>query len=105
MRGHKINTVERMNLRKYAQGKPCRIRLPGCDGGGETTVLAHYRSTRFCGIAQKPIDLLGAHACANCHDIADGRQNLSGWSRDEIRMAHMQGVMETIDSLYREGWI
>jgi len=25
--------------RKIARGKPCMVRLPCCDGGGETTVL------------------------------------------------------------------
>jgi predicted ATPase len=38
-----------VNLRKLAKGKPCTVLLEGCDGGGETTVLAHIRKAHVAG--------------------------------------------------------
>ena len=82
-----------MNLRKLARGRPCMVRIPGvCDGGGETTVLAHYRLAGTCGVGMKSPDLLGAWACAPCHAAAGDRgQDLA------------EGVMRTINELVREG--
>jgi hypothetical protein len=70
------------------------VRLPGCDGGGETTVLAHYRLAGYCGTGIKPPDEMGAWACAQCHDRIDGRVNC-GLPRTELRLAHAEGVMRT----------
>ena len=81
--------------RKAANGKPCMVRLPGCDGGGETTVLAHYRLAGTCGTGIKPPDVLGAWACASCHDRIDGRVN-TGLPRAELRLAHAEGVFRTL---------
>jgi len=81
------------------------VRLPGCDGGGETTVLAHYTSSRVRGMGQKPHDLVGAWACSSCHDIVDRRKKLPGWGKEEIEIAHLQGMAETITRLAREGLI
>lgn len=85
-------------LRKLARGKPCMVRLPGCSGGGETTVLAHYRLAGYCGTGLKPDDVLGAWACAHCHDAVDGRAN-TDLERDFLRLAHAEGVMRTIAEL------
>ncbi len=60
-------------LRKAAQGQPCTLRLPGCDGGGDTTVLAHLRRFGLAGMAQKPPDWAGVFACFHCHDRLDRR--------------------------------
>lgn len=93
-----------MNIRKEARGRPCMVRLPGCDGGGETTVLAHYRMAGYCGTGMKPNDLaFGAWACHNCHSLVDGRDNYLAWN--EARMAHAEGVMRTINELLKEGKI
>ena len=81
------------------------IRLPGCDGGGETTVLAHYRLAGYCGVGMKPDDRLGAWACASCHDIVDQRRRLDGWEREQIRLAHAEGVMRTLAYWAREGLV
>ena len=82
-----------MNLRKLARGRPCMVRIPGvCDGGGETTVLAHYRLAGTCGVGMKSPDLLGAWACAPCHAAAGDRG-------PELA----EGVMRTINELVREG--
>ena len=81
--------------RKAARGQPCQVRLPGCNGGGETTVLAHYRLAGFCGTGIKPDDdVFGAWACSNCHDRIDGRVNC-GLPRAELRLAHAEGILRT----------
>lgn len=81
--------------RKAARGQPCMVRLPGCDGGGETTVLAHYRLAGYCGTGLKPPDELGAWCCASCHDRIDGRVNC-GLPRVELKLAHAEGVFRTL---------
>ncbi len=85
----------RPNLRNLARGQPCMVRLPSCDGGSETTVLAHYRMLPFNGVGIKPPDWLGAWACARCHDAIDGRRRIEGYSRDQVRLAHAEGVFRT----------
>lgn len=83
------------NLRKYARSRTCLVRVPGvCDGGGETTVLAHYRLPGTCGVGLKPPDLLGAHCCGPCHaHVGDRSPELA------------EGVLRTIARLKLEGVI
>ncbi len=83
-----------MNLRTEARGKPCMVRLPGCDGGGETTVLAHYRLAGYCGTGMKPPDELAAWACWSCHERIDGRNR--EFNGTHVRLAHAEGVLRTI---------
>lgn len=83
------------NLRKQARGKPCMVRMFGCDCGGETTVLAHYRMLPYSGTEMKPPDELGAWACSHCHAVIDGRIQDRLLSRIEVRLAHAEGVMRT----------
>ena len=80
--------------RRAAKGQPCLIRLPVCDGGGETTFLAHYRLAGTCGMGMKLDDEQAAFACVNCHDAVDGRRNC-GLPRAEIRLAFAEGVLRT----------
>jgi hypothetical protein len=80
------------------------IRLAGCDGGGETTVLAHYRLSGYCGTGIKPDDLaFGAWACASCHDLVDSRTFWNGSTEWDRKTAHAEGVMRTIAELRKEG--
>lgn len=62
--------VRSKKLRKHAQGKACTLRFPGCDGGGETTVLAHLRDSNK-GMGTKASDLSACYACFHCHDLLD----------------------------------
>lgn len=90
--------------RKIARGKPCMVRLHGCDGGGETTVLAHYRLAGTCGIGIKPAHYQAAWCCARCHDIIDGRVKApSGYSRNDVRLAHCEAVIRTLYELDKMG--
>lgn len=62
------------DLRKFARGKPCMVRVATvCNGNPETTVLAHIRRGNVAGIGQKPPDLCGVWACSSCHDAIDRR--------------------------------
>jgi hypothetical protein len=93
-------------LRKEARGRGCTVRIPGvCNFNSETTVLAHIRVTGVSGMGLKSPDLLGAWACSACHDEIDGRTHKSGLSRDELRLAHYDGMARTIMQLHKEGLV
>ena len=93
------------NLRKYAQGKPCMIRVPGvCNGDDKTTVLAHYRLSGISGMSMKSPDLIGAWACSDCHDAVD-RRRFMDLDFDFVRHCHAEGVMRTQNRLIEDGAI
>lgn len=93
-----------MTLRQLARGRACLIRLPGfCTGGGEDTVLAHYRLAGTCGMGMKPPDVNACPACMTCHDIADGRRK-TNFSRDFVRFAHAEGCLRWNAWLAEQGW-
>ena len=95
-----------MNLRKEAKGRGCMVRLPGiCNFNSETVVLAHIRLQGVSGMGMKSPDLIGACACSACHDELDGRTRKSGLSRDELRLAHYDGMVRTICQLDKEGLV
>jgi hypothetical protein len=95
-----------MNLRKEAKGRGCMVRLPGiCNFNSETVVLAHIRLAGVSGMGMKSPDLIGAWACSACHDEIDGRTNRSGLTRDELRLAHYDGMVRTIVQLEKEGLV
>lgn len=83
------------SLRKLAQGKSCMVRIPDfCDGGGETTILAHYSLAGISGRGLKSPDLLGAWCCSSCHSVIDFRVN-TRYDRDMIRLWFAEGVFRT----------
>lgn len=91
-------------LTKQSRGQPCLVRLPGCDGGGETSVGAHYRSVSLgAGVAIKTADYLIADCCFPCHQVVDGERDIEGYSKTDIRLAHAEGVLRTIDKRARAG--
>lgn len=90
-------------LRRLARGMPCKVRLYGCDGGGQTTVLAHYPLAGYSGVAKKSPDVMGAWCCARCHDLVDGRVHLPNLTKQDVRLAHAEGVMRTIVELQKQG--
>lgn len=95
-----------MSLRKQAKGRGCMVRIPGvCNFNSETVVLAHIRLAGVSGMGMKSPDLIGAWACSACHDEIDGRTNRSGLTRDELRLAHYDGMARTIVQLEKEGLI
>lgn len=91
------------NLREYAQGQPCMIRLPGCRFNGETTVLCHHRGVDT-GMSQKEPDVIGAWGCEHCHAVIDGREAIpKGWTRDQIKEAFTDGIFRTQKQLVKDG--
>lgn len=90
-----------ISLRKLAQGKQCMIRLPGCNGNPQTTVLAHYRLAGYVGMGQKADDFaFGAWSCSACHDLVDGRSKTE-MTRDVVRLGHAEGCLRTQAELRR----
>ena len=88
------------DLRKLAKGQPCQVRLFGvCNHNDETTVLAHVRIAGISGLGMKSPDLIAAWACSNCHDAVD-RRGYMKLDRDEVRLAHLEGMARTINELY-----
>ena len=92
-------------LRDAARGRECQVRIPGvCNGNTETTVLAHYRMLPDCGTAIKPIDLIGAWACSDCHDAIDGRSK-TAYTREQLDLMHLEGMVRTIVALNKRGML
>ncbi len=88
------------NLRKYAAGKPCQIRIPGvCNGDPNTTVLCHLRLAGITGTAQKSPDLLGAWGCSACHAETEGNADPA------VRLDFYEGIFRTQYQLIKAGII
>ena len=90
------------DLRKFARDKPCLLRLPGCDGGGPTTVLAHIRYGSLAGIGMKVPNICGVWSCASCHNQLDGRNGTLPRHKDSWESAALAGLLRTLDQLVRE---
>lgn len=97
--GQKVRRFVSAEWRKSARGKPCTLNLPGCDGGGETTVLCHLRLFSQAGIGQKSHDFCAVYGCANCHRLLD--QDREAWGYDDV----LRALLKTLDWHYREGRI
>ena len=93
------------DLRKYAHGKPCMVRLPGvCNFNTATTVLAHERVSGLSGTGIKAPDIFAAWCCSSCHDVVDGRVQ-SDLSYEARRLALSDGVRATQLCLLNAGII
>ncbi len=78
------------------------MRLTGiCNHNSETVVLAHVRLPGVSGMSLKASDLIGAWACSACHDAIDRRAH-TDLDRDYVRLAHLEGMVRTINQLIRE---
>ena len=85
-----------MNLRQLARGKPCMVRVPGhCNHHWDTTILAHYRLSGYCGTGLKPDDWsMGSWCCSSCHDVIDGRVK-TDHDKGVLRLMHAEGCLRT----------
>ena len=89
-------------LRKSAKGQRCTVRIAGvCNHDPETVVLAHLNGG---GMGRKRPDLHGAFCCSSCHDVVDGRVP-SDFSRWELDLAHLQGVIRTQEWWLENGYL
>lgn len=89
-----------------AKGEDCTVRLPGvCNFNRDTVVFAHISGVRFGhGIGKKT--KLGAYACSSCHDLIDGRVPLPFHiTKQAVKMAHYEAVMETLLKMEEKGLI
>lgn len=92
----KVSRPKMTKARKAAKDKPCLVRLPGCDGGTDTTCLAHYSLSGISGAGLKAPDSMGAWCCHHCHAVCDGRMpRPEGYSRNDVRLALAEGVFRT----------
>lgn len=73
--------------------------------GGETVIWAHIRRGWNAGVGKKPDDLHGTYACANCHDLMDGRKREPGMIRIEIELAAFDGMARSLLILREKGLI
>lgn len=94
-----------MNLRDYARGKPCFIRVPGCcSHDPEQTVWCHVRLVSISGAGWKSPDLCGAFGCTRCHMVVDGQQS-SDYSYDQRRLMLLEAMVRSQAYLVSEGII
>jgi len=90
-------------LRKSARDRQCTIRIPGvCNRNPETTVLAHLNGA---GMGMKHGDMHGAYACSSCHDLVDARTTTTQYSKDELALMHLEGMVRTQKIMLDEGLI
>ena len=83
------------DLRKYARGKPCMIRIPGvCSHDPEKVVWCHVRMVDISGAGLKAPDYCGAFGCSPCHDVVDGRQK-SDFTADERRLLLLDAMVRS----------
>lgn len=83
-----------MNLRKLAQGQPCRLRIPGtCNFDPGTTVLAHIK--RGWHGSLKPPDIIAVQSCNACHDVIDRRAK-SEWTPEQIDGMILRALCEQL---------
>jgi len=86
-----------MNLRKYAKGQMCQVRLPNiCNHNPETVVLAHFRVIGISGMGMKSPDLIAAWCCSACHAWVDTHKD------PETQLAFAHGVFRTIAALVQD---
>jgi len=76
------------------------VRIPYfCSHDPATVVLAHLGGA---GMGIKSPDIHGAFACSDCHDILDGRKP-SGYTKEQLRLMHLDGVIRTQEIWLKEG--
>lgn len=93
-----------MNLRDYANGKECQVRIPAvCNGDPATTVLAHLRMSGITGVGLKAPDILGAWSCSSCHDEVDRRTHHHDY--ETVRLSFLEAIMRTQAKLIEEGLV
>lgn len=90
-------------LRKSARDQECQIRIHNvCNFDPETTVLAHLPGG---GMGMKSPDIHGAFCCSACHDLIDGRSRTFAYSKDELKLMHLEGVIRTQQWWLDNGYI
>ena len=90
-----------MNLRKAAEGRDCKLRLPGiCNRDSSTVVLCHIKRG-WCG-SVKPPDIVAVWGCSACHDVIDRRNTTHGWSEAEVDAMILTALCEQLVTYTQE---
>lgn len=97
-----IPPIRSTKLRKHAKGQPCTLRFEGCDGGGETTVLAHIRD-RHKGMGVKASDLSACYSCYSCHSRLDSE--FHKLDPADFYFHQLRALQETLEILVADGII
>lgn len=97
--GFKAPSGVSQKIRDFACGQECTLRLACCNHDPATTVHAHIRRFGWAGVAQKPPDFLGVHACSACHDALDGRDDAGLCGFEDV----LRAMGETQIRLFRAG--
>lgn len=92
------------DLRTFARGKPCFLRLEGCTHDPSTTVLAHLRIGGIAGIAMKSPDLCALPLDSYCHDVVDGRVK-TNLSQAELRAEILRGLLQWQSYLWSHEYV
>ncbi len=88
-------------ISKSARNQECQIRLIGiCNGIDETTVLCHLNGG---GMGYKHSDIHAAYGCNNCHDAVDMRRFKGQYTPEQLKQAHLEGVIRTQTILLNDG--
>lgn len=91
-------------LRKSAKGKMCTLQIyPYCNNNPETVVLCHL-SSGFSGMSMKSKDFFAVYGCSSCHDVIDGRANVT-LSKEEVLRCQLRGLEKTWTQMIEDGLI
>ena len=91
--------ARRSNLRDFAKGQTCTVRVPGvCNRDTATVVLAHGRAG---GMGTKTTDIIGVHACSACHDWLDLTSRIKAQDAYDAHFAF--ALYDTLGRAIRDG--
>jgi hypothetical protein len=102
----RIEPIRSNKVLRSARGQPCSARFPSiCNGNPETTVWAHLNGHTFGkGMGIKAHDVLGFHACADCHAYYDvGHGTKPVLTTEELLACVLDAVCATYVRLIRMG--
>jgi len=100
----KKNNRKYQKLRDSARGEECTLQIhPHCNGNPETVVLCHLPSGS--GMGQKSPDWFAVYGCSSCHDIIDGRVNLSSDIELELLKIINRALFRTLTRMIEKGLI
>lgn len=89
-----------MNLRKAAEGRDCKLRLPDvCNRDASTVVLCHIKRG-WCG-SLKPPDIVAVWGCSACHDVID-RRVTNPWSEEKLDSMILLALCEQLVTYTQE---
>jgi hypothetical protein len=92
------------DLRSFARGKACYLRLPGLCSNPESVVLAHVRRGGVAGTGQKPCDAAALPMCHLCHSAYDQRIRTE-YSREQLDAEALRGLVQWLDYLWRNEYL